>query len=138
MAKQTRSSKHLIEHAKLNIKEQVYDENNGPYHTWRERNGLNAEREPSVANPDVLADTPENRLWGQGSSNELAGLLIERFTDESGNFPILSKRQNEVLRLTIMGMSVTEVGLELKLDPRRVSTYLKRIQSKLKRLVKTL
>ena len=133
-----KGSKLTVESNKTFIQETQYDESNGPYHTWRERKGINSDREPATANPDTLADAPENRLWGAGPSNELAERFIERYADALGNFPVLSKRQNEVLRLTLMGMSVTEVGIELKLDPRRVSTYLKRIQKRLKRLIKTL
>lgn len=103
-----------------------------PYSRWREQEGG---REPSTANPDTLEDTDSNKLWGSGTRPELAELIIERFADEKGYFPALSRKQNDVLRLTLLGCSVTEVGKHLKIDKRRVSAHLSRIQKRFKRLL---
>lgn len=104
-----------------------------PANTWAERHGM----ESASANPDILEDTGSNKLWGSSTPPQLASLIIERFADAKGDFPILSKRQNDVLRLYLQGMEATDIGRELKLDKRRVSTYLQRIQRRFKRLLKS-
>lgn len=125
----------LVVHNETSVEHTNEKSGASPYRQYVE--SLHAE-EPAAANPDTLEDTPSNKLWGSNTPPKLAELIIERFTDGNGYFPVLSKRQNDVLRLRLLGMTVTEIGKELKLDKRRVATYLSRIQSRLKRLIKTL
>lgn len=111
------------------------------YEHWRESNG--EAEEPSVANPDNLTDTTENRLWGEGISAELAGRIIEEFSDGLGNFPILSEQENLVLRVYLITGSIDEVCNRVRLaDGKKISrssvnTYMARIRRKMLRLLKS-
>ncbi len=91
--------------------------------------------ENKLANPDVLADDPKNTLWGTGSKPELAELIIERFADATGNFPILSKVENKILSLYLQCGDVKYITTKLKLTRSSCNTYLARIRRKFKRLL---
>jgi len=91
--------------------------------------------ESKFANPDVLADDPKNMLWGNGSKPELAELIIERFADERGNFPILSSAENKVLHIYIQTGDIKIVMAKLNITRSSFNTYMARIQKKFKRLL---
>jgi DNA-binding NarL/FixJ family response regulator len=106
-------------------------DNEDAYTKYREREG----KESVQANPDLLEDSNTNRLWGEGTKPELAELLIERFMDGEGNFPILSKRQNQVLKLHTQGMAVGLIAKTLHIDQREVTKHLNRVGKKFKKLL---
>lgn len=108
-----------------------------PYHKWRDGQGRGAQ-EPASANADVLEDTPANRLWGNRPVPELAQTIISMFMDQTGEFPVLSKRENQVLRLYTMGMSEGVVAKELHITKAAVQTYLDRISVKFRGLLSAL
>lgn len=87
-------------------------------------------------NPDMLEHSNENLLYGNGTKPYLAELIIERFTDELGNFPILSAKENVVLKLYLEGLDVTTVAKQLGIRKQTVNSYLKRIGNKLRKLTK--
>jgi len=89
------------------------------------------------ANPDSLEDADENKLWGDGVPPELASRIIEEFTDEHGNFPILSKQENIVLRIYVTTGDIKEVQRLSKLSRSSINTYMARIRSKMLRLLKS-
>lgn len=93
--------------------------------------------ENPLANPDVLADDPANSIWGQSAPPQLAELIIERFMDKDGNFPILSKQENLVLKLYTSTGDMDIVCKESKLSRGAVRQYLARIRSKMLRLLKS-
>ena len=115
-----------------NLNESTSD-SNSPYSRYTAMAG----KESAQANPDILADTTENHLWGEGNKPELAQLIIERFADSNGSFPILTKRQNEVLRLYLLGMEARAIALELNRDLRNIGRTLKQISKKFQRLLKS-
>lgn len=82
-----------------------------------------------------LEDRPANRLWGCNTPPELAGLIIERFMDDKGSFPALSKKQNQVLRLYTAGLSVPEIALELKQNKSTVHRSIVRIGNRFRKLL---
>lgn len=91
--------------------------------------------ETTLANPDSLIDEPENRLWGDGLAPEIAGRIIEEFTDGKGNFPLLSELENHVLRVYVVTGDVKEVQRQLKLTKGSVVKLMARIRSKMLRLI---
>lgn len=93
--------------------------------------------ENPLANPDVLADDPSNSIWGRGTSPQLAEIIIERFMDERGNFPILSKRENQVLKVYTSTGDMDITCKETRLSRGAVRQYLARIRSKMLRLLKS-
>lgn len=94
--------------------------------------------ESTLANPDSLADTSENKLWGAGSPPELAGRIIERFMDSEGNFPALSRKENEILKLYTATGDMDIVCKSARVSRSSVNTYLARIRSKFLRLLPAL
>jgi len=132
-----KKSKNFIETQNVRVEERQNEssaDSNSPYAQYVARSS--SQRENPRANPDVLADTTENHLWGVGDKPELAQLIIERFADEKGYFPVLTKRQNEVLRLYLLGMDAPLISKELKKDYRNVVRSLKQIQRRFQRLLK--
>lgn len=129
-----KKSVHLIEDQQVRVRN-VNEDNpsSSSYTAWHERGNA----EPATANPDTLEDCDANKMWGRGSKPELAELIIEKFADERGYFPVLSKRQNEVLRLYLLGMEVRAISLELNRDLRNVNRSLKQIQRTFQRLLKS-
>lgn len=103
----------------------------GDYTNWLENN-----RSTPMDNPDQLEYNDANTLYGTGRKPALAELIIEQFTDASGNFPILSAKENLVLKLYLQNLSITEVAKELKLRKQTVASYLKRCGKKLRKLTK--
>ncbi len=91
--------------------------------------------ENKFANPDTLAYDNTNTIWGTGSKPELAELLLERFADEHGNFPILSKMENKVLNAYVKHGQAMLVCASLKISRSSYNTYMARIQKKFKRLL---
>lgn len=121
-----------------------YTGSGSPYWDWNAKNDKRNTRskegengEYPNANPDVLADDPSNSIWGRGTPPELAELIIERFMDSNGNFPILSKQENLVLKLYTNTGNMDVVCKESKLSRGAVRTYLARIRSKMLRLLKS-
>jgi DNA-binding NarL/FixJ family response regulator len=110
-----------------------------PYRDYLAAEGTTVE--PVNANPDQLEDNPDNNIWAQHPLSELAQETLEKlkpFMDERGNFPILSRRENQVYQLYIIGGFKREiVQKELKLKKSTVDTYLERIGKKLRTLLKT-
>lgn len=94
--------------------------------------------ESTLANPDSLEDTASNQLWGKGVPPELATEIIERFMDETGNFPILSKKENEVLRIYTATGDMNITTKETGLSRSTVRGYLARIRRKMLKLVQAL
>lgn len=92
-------------------------------------------RESKFANPDSLAYDSANTLWGVGSKPELAELIIERFADQYGKFPILSKMENKVLTAYLKYGQVMLVCASLRISRSSCNTYLARISKKFKRLL---
>ena len=128
-----KKSVHFIEEQQTRVRlMNENDRDSDSYTSWHERGGT----EPTVANPDLLTDSTENKVWGEGHRPELAQLIIEKFADDKGYFPVLSKRQNEVLRLYLLGMEVRAIALELKRDLRNVNRTIKQIQRRFQRLLK--
>lgn len=105
---------------------------------YGKRNRSGEAMENPFANPDSLADSPENTLWGKGTTPELIGRFIERFMDSDGNFPVLSKKQNEVLKVYTATGDMNIVCKETRLSRGAVNLYLARISRKFKRLVVSL
>lgn len=104
------------------------------YTKYKEQAG----REEVQANPDLLEDCNENQIWGQGTKPELAEYIIERFMDSEGNFPALSKRQNQILRLYTQGMDINTIAKTVKLSRSSVVVYLGRIGRRFNKLLKAL
>ncbi len=94
--------------------------------------------ENKFANPDTLAYDSKNTIWGTNAKPELAELIIERFADSNGQFPILSKMENKVLSLYLQVGDVKFVTTKLKLTRSSCNTYLARIRKKFKRLLPAL
>lgn len=105
---------------------------NNPYWDAVAREGTG---ETAMANPDILEDVSTNSIWGRGSKPELAEIIIERFMGEDGNFPILSKQENLVLKLYTTTGDMQIVCKETKLSRASVRKYLARIRSKFVRLL---
>lgn len=93
-------------------------------------------RSTPLDNPDQLAYNDANTLYGTGTKPALAELIVEQFTDGDGDFPILSAKENLVLKLHLQGLSVTDVARQLKLRKQTVASYLKRCSRKLRKLTK--
>jgi DNA-binding CsgD family transcriptional regulator len=125
-------SKHTIKQQDTKVVEYRHDFES-PYHQWIEQHGyLN---EPVEANPDQLEDKPENNFFANRGDKSMAKILISRFLDEQGNFPTLSPKENQVLRLYTAGKSMSEVATELKIKKGTVQLYLGRCSKKLKKLL---
>jgi two-component system NarL family response regulator len=76
-------------------------------------------------------------VHGGGSiiTPELAGHLLQAYSKRSdpgaeGARPLLTRREQDVLRLVAQGYTDKEVGLELHLSPRTVQTHLTRVREK--------
>lgn len=119
---------------------EVYtSENHNPYWDYVERQGRSEDggyRESKFANPDILEDHTDNKLWGAGESPELAQLIIERFMDAQGNFPILTPKENEVLKVYTITGDMNLVCKQTKLNRSSVNTLFKRISVKMQQLIK--
>lgn len=100
---------------------------------WSEKHGQNP-----LSDPDSVEFNEANTLYGTGKKPELAELIIERFTDDNGNFPILSKQQNLILKMYLQGLSIKGIAVELDLRKQSVKTHLNRASKKLKKLCKSL
>ena len=124
---------HFIEDQQTRVRNiHENDSLSSSYTNWHERGNA----EPPSANPDALEDCDANKLWGRGSKPELAELIIEKFADENGYFPILTKKQNEVLRLYLLGMNSRAIAIELKRNYGNIDKSLREIQRRFKRLLK--
>ena len=119
-----------------------HNETGSPYweyasnHSKRENSGEIMEN--PFANPDSLADDPSNQLWGRGQAPELAGAIIESFMDNDGNFPVLSKKENEILKLYTATGDMNIVCKESRLSRSSVNTYMARIRLKFLKLLPAL
>lgn len=130
------------------LKTQQLGESNGyagegsPYWDHAERHGKRTDEgtilENKFANPDVLAHDAVNTLWGALAKPELAELLIERFADERGKFPILSNMENKLLAIFVQHGDVSLTCKTLKISRSSFNTYLARIRKKFKRLLPVL
>lgn len=124
-------SKHRVRSS--STRELQYDKDvDNPYQQWVEQhNGF----EPIEANPDQLEDCPENNVFANRGDTSLATMLIKRFLDEQGNFPTLSAKENQTLRLYTTGKSMEEVAKSLGIKKATVQYYLDRASKKLKKLL---
>lgn len=64
------------------------------------------------------------------AATALVGSLVEE-KSEAEAFATLSDREQEVLRLTVMGYTSREIGAKLVISPKTVATYLQRAMEKL-------
>lgn len=128
-----KKSVHFLEDQQVRVRKLNEDHTlSSSYTVWHERGNT----EPTTANPDTLEDCDINKVWGRGSRPELAELIIEKFADDKGYFPILTKKQNEVLRLYLLGMNTRAIALELKRNNRNIDKSLREIQRRFQRLLK--
>lgn len=108
-----------------------------PYRSFCDNQGY----EPIAANPDLLEDNPDNNIWAQHPLSQAAQDVLEKlepFMDDRGNFPVLSRRENQVYQLYVIGGFKRQVvQKELRLSKTAVDTYLERIGKKLRTLLKT-
>lgn len=138
--KQKRKGRLVIHQGTDIINEHTTGENNSPYWKYAHASGVDEAgniKENIHANPDSLTNTDENKLWGSGVQAELAERIVEEFADEHGNFPILSKQENMILRLYITTGDMKEVQRRSKLSLSSINTYMARIRSKMLRLLKS-
>lgn len=116
-----------------------YTSEGSPYWEYVERQNQRTKDgllvENKFANPGALSDDTTNSLWGKGSKPELAELIIERFTNKFGQFPILSAKENQVLNVYLQTGSINEVMLRCRITRSSCNTYMARISKKFKRLL---
>lgn len=107
----------------------------GAYRKWVASKGG---RESPRANPDILEDADKNKLWGLGLTPEVAMLLLERYADSNGCFRTLSRKQNEVMQLILLGCDIKFISKQLKISKSTTTSYIRRIKQRLLLLIKTL
>ena len=125
-------SKHTIKEQKTSVITSRHGVDS-PYHQWVQQHGYVTE--PIEANPDQLEDKPENNFFADRNDTTMAQILVDRFLDEQGNFPTLSPKENEVIRLYTAGKSMGEIATELGIKKGTVQLYLKRCSKKFKKLL---
>jgi ATP/maltotriose-dependent transcriptional regulator MalT len=126
-------SKHLIKEQSTHVIK--YNENDLSVDAYQNFTDTHDGKESVLANPDQLEDTPVNNFFSDKSDKSMAQILISRFLDEDGNFPTLSPKENQVLRLYTAGLNDYEIAKDLHISRRTIRKYLERSSKKLKLLL---